>query len=101
MNTKLIFTHFLYCIKHIKDNRYILLNTAYNRLGETKRYDDYDSHPSVFRAKITPKLASSLSYKHSNDVECIYLYDTRTQALEDDTYFKKLKIISKIGVTID
>jgi hypothetical protein len=78
-----------------------LLNKAYKPLGETKWIDDYDTHPSVFRAKITPKLASALSYKHSNDVEWIYLYDTRTQALEDDTYFKKLKIISKIGVTID
>ena len=101
MNTKLIFTHFPYCIKHIKDNRYIILNKDYKPLGETEWVDDYDAHPSVFKAKITPELASRLSYNHSNDVEWIYLYNTREQALGDDNYYKKLKIISKIGVTID
>lgn len=67
---------FPYCIVHLEDGRFIVLNRNYKPLGvQTEEWVDYDQHPSAIRLAITPAVASKLSWNRSDSIDRIYLYD--------------------------
>lgn len=65
-----------YCIQRLKDGRYIVLNRRYKPLGvQTRVWVDYDTHPSAARMKITKAKAVKMSWKGSDDLAEIHLYN--------------------------
>jgi hypothetical protein len=65
-----------YCLMKQKDGRYAVLNREYKPVGFwTREHVEYADHPVLVQMRITPKQASKLSYKGSDDVDAIYLYN--------------------------
>lgn len=97
---ELIFTHFPYCIKHLGNNKYIVLNRDYKPLGITDWVEDYATHPSVATLKITRKQAAQMSYNNSDNLESIFLFDKTTDLLENkklfSEYLNRLEILAHI-----
>ena len=82
-----MYTHFPYCVKHLGNKNYIILNRDYKPLGTTDWIDDYASHPSVQNINITKKIAMELSFKNSDDLESIYLFESTPKTLADKKLF--------------
>lgn len=97
---ELIFTHFPYCVKHLEGDQYIILNRDYKPLGTTDWVEDYATHPSVTTLKITKKQATKLSYRNSDDLEIIYLFEDTPKLLGDRKlfaeYLSRLEILARI-----
>lgn len=95
-----------YCIKRLKDGRYIVLNRDYKPLGiRTRDWVDYDSHPTAAKIKITAATARKLSWETKDDTDVIYLYNdgsvpTRSAA-DMKTYLAKLAVLAKLKVDVD
>ena len=69
--------HLPYCLKRLEDGCYVVLNRHYKPLGFlTNDWVDYEAYPVVMKFKgLTPKVAAKLSYKGSEDLAMIYLYN--------------------------
>ncbi|MDE6250680.1 MAG: hypothetical protein K2M34_03540 [Alphaproteobacteria bacterium] len=100
MKKELIYTHFPYCMKHLGNHNYIILNRNYKPLGTTDWIEDYASHPSVRQIRLTQKQAKQLSYKGSDDVECVYFFDETPNVLTDkkalSDYLNRLGLLAKL-----
>lgn len=98
--SNLMFTHFPYCIKHVGNNNYIILNRDYKPLGTLDWVDDYEAHPSVIHVRITKQQAMKLSYTQSDDVNVIYLYKNMQDLLKNkklfDEYLNRLNVLAHI-----
>jgi hypothetical protein len=62
-----------YCLQRLEDGRYVVLNRYYKPLGLDNRHFDYDDY--AVKLRITAKGAAKLSFKGSEDVNNIYLYN--------------------------
>jgi hypothetical protein len=94
-------THFPYCLKLLKDGRYIVLNREYKPLGQLDReWVDYDSHPSACKLKITAAKARSISFEGSEALDTIYLYNDAcvptASAAHMKAYCTRLAVLMKI-----
>lgn len=70
-------THFPYCIKRVGHDDYVLLNRFHLPLGF--RAPDVTGAPTLSIAftprKLTPSVARTISFDHSEGLDEIYLYD--------------------------
>jgi hypothetical protein len=94
-----------YCLQRLADGRYIVLNRRYKPLGvQTREWVDYDTHPSAARMKITAATARKLSWKSSDDVAVIHLYNDGcvpdAGADHLDAYAKRLAVFMKLPVEL-
>lgn len=90
MTTELMYTHLPYCIKHLGNKQYIILNRNYKPLGTTNpEWTNYATHPSVVKMNITAKQAAQLSWNNSPDTENIYLYENASATLANSTKFSE------------
>lgn len=95
-----------YCIKRLKDGRYIVLNRDYKPLGiQTSDFVNYETHPTAAKLKITKATAKKLSWSAAEDVETIMLYNdgcvpTRSKA-NMDAYLAKLAVLAKTKIDVD
>lgn len=65
-----------YCMQRQPDGRYALLNRRYKPVGFfTGGWVQYDGHPVLVRVHVTPKMAASVSWEESPEVDQIYFYD--------------------------
>ena len=99
MTQNIFCTHLPYCIMHIDNDRYIILNRNYKPLGQTSfDYVDYKKHPSVIHIKITEKQAKKLSYDGLIKSDCIYFYDNSDTVLRNpqafNDYVARLKLLA-------
>ncbi len=95
---------FPYCIKAVGDG-YIILNRHYKTMGTfSKKRQDYENDPSVFRCKITPDIAIKLSYCGSCDAETIYLYNDGcvpgVDRIHTLKYLKRLEVLMRLKVKV-
>lgn len=100
---ELRWTHFPYCVRRLKDGRYIVLNRNYKPLGEpTTDRVDYDAHPSAVAIKITAAAARKLSWEAKEDLESIFLYSDgcvpTSGAAHMAAYCKRLAVLMGIKV---
>lgn len=65
-----------YCLKKLKDGRYIPLNRDYKPLGiSSSEWVVYEEHPSACTIKITPEGAQAMSWNHSPDTDVVFFYN--------------------------
>ena len=94
--------HLPYCLKRLPDGRYVVLNREYKPLGfKTSAQVHYEEYPIAVKFKgLTQKVAAKLSYKGSEDLDSIFLYNdgcipTRSaQNMQD--YLHRLEILAKL-----
>jgi len=69
--------HLPYCVQRQDDGRYVVLNRDYKPLGFTSsNWIDYSEYPVAVRFKgLTAKTAAKISYKGSEELSSIYLYN--------------------------
>lgn len=97
MKKELLYTHFPYCIQHLDSDRYIILNRDYKPLG-TETFVDYASHSSVIKINMTKRRAEKLSYNHSDNTECIYLFEnTRGTLLSGKNFSEYLARLAELA----
>lgn len=94
-------SHFPYCIKKTNDGHWIVLNRYYKPLGVTgDDFITYESHPTAFKAKITPAVAKKLSHNQSEDTASIYLYADGCIPTDShshmEAYLARLAVLAKI-----
>ena len=96
MTTELMYTHLPYCIKHLGNKQYIILNRNYKPLGTTNpEWTNYATHPSVVKMNITAKQAAQLSWNNSPDTENIYLFQNAAATLASSV--KMSEYITRLG----
>ena len=94
-----------YCLQRQEDERYAILNREYKPLGFiTKDWIKYDDYPVCARIKgIGPAMARKLSYKGSEDTDCIYLYNDGCNPCygpeEMEAYLEKLSLLGKLRIS--
>jgi len=94
-----------YCIQRLKDGRYIVLNRRYKPLGvQTRAWVDYETHPSAAAMKITKAQARTMSWKDSDDLDVIHLYNdgcVPTGSAEHlAAYAKRLDVFMNLAVEV-
>lgn len=95
-----------YCLQKLKDGRYIVLNRKYKPLGvRSSEWVVYEDHPSAAFMKITPATAKKLSWKGSDDLDVIHLYNDGSIPNESaehlQAYAKRLKVLMDLSVEAD
>jgi len=100
---ELRWTHFPYCVKRLKDGRYIILNRRYKPLGnQTHDYITYETDPSAVALTITPAIAKKLSWKEESNVDVIHLYNDgcipTESAAHMAAYCKRLAVLAALKV---
>ena len=95
---------FPYCIDHLPDGRYIVLNRNYKPLGiQTGDWVKYEEDPSAIALKITPASARKLSWEGSEALDRIYLYNDGcipTDGAEHmKAYLQRLSVLMAIKLT--
>ena len=96
-------THFPYCVQRLKNGRYIVLNRRYKPLGVlSNEFVDYESHPSSVSIRMTKATAMKLSWKGSDNVDVIHLYNDgcipTNGAAHMTAYTKRLAVLMSIKV---
>jgi hypothetical protein len=91
-----------YCLHRISGNLYAILNREYKPVGQVESdLADYTKH-AVKLNRVGPALASKLSFKGSNDVENIYLYNDSCCPDRSDNdgrnYFARLSLLMRLRV---
>ena len=82
----------------------MVLNRHYKPLGFlTNDWVDYEAYPVVMKFKgLTPKVAAKLSYKGSEDLAMIYLYNDgcvpTNSAQHMQVYLQRLAVLTKLKV---
>jgi len=95
-----------YCMQRLGDGRYIVLNRLYKPLGIVSRnWITYEEHPTALQVRgMTPALAQKLSWKGSDSVECIYLYNdgcVPTDSAENwHAYSERLRLLSSLQIEV-
>ncbi|WP_458789419.1 hypothetical protein [Adonisia turfae] len=96
MKSKFLEIFYPYCIERLEDGRYVILNRNYKPLGVmTSERIDYG--PYAVSLKITPSVASKISWKGDADITRIYLYQSRhtvCESYEWKAYTERLKVLS-------
>ena len=66
-----------YCLQKQPDGKYLVLNRGYKPFGfKTSDHVKYEDYPICLQLKgIGPATAAKLSYKGSDDVNAIFLYN--------------------------
>lgn len=90
-----------YCLKKQPSGKYVVLNREYKPVGfNTKEWIKYEDFPVETAFRITKASAKKLSYKLSEDTECIYLYNDGcipTQSKKNmGVYLEKLARLAKL-----
>ncbi|MFA7278620.1 MAG: hypothetical protein WC100_00830 [Sterolibacterium sp.] len=96
-------THFPYCLQRLKDGRYIILNRRYKPIGnQGTNWVDYETDPTVVKIRMTKATAKKLSWKGSEDVEVIHLYNDgcipTNGAAHMTAYCKRLAILMALKI---
>ena len=93
-----------YCLRKQGDGRYVVLNREYKPVGFfTNEYVKYEEHPVAVRLKgIGPATAAKLSWKGSEDIDNIFLYNDGcipTASAENmKQYLTKLQLLAKLRI---
>lgn len=100
---ELRWTHFPYCVQRLKDGRYIVLNRDYKPLGiQSSERVVYETHPSAINIKVTPATARKISWKESDDIGVIHLYNDgcvpTSSAAHTAAYCKRLSVLMAIKI---
>lgn len=96
-----------YCIQRQNNGTYVLLNRKYKPLGfHTDEWVNYSDYPIAFKARITPQLASKISFNGNQDVDNIYLYNDactfgRSNNNAQVKYFYRLALLLHIVITAE
>ena len=87
-----------YCLKRLKDGRYIVLNRKYKPIGfTTNERVVYEDYPIGYSIKgITSDTARTLSWNGSDNREVIYLYSDDT-ATRGRSYIERLVRLASYG----
>lgn len=85
-----------YCLKQVEKGRYLVLNKEYKSVGMfTDEPDDYE--PYTVKIRMTNKMAKTLSFDESPNIEQIYLYsDGCIPTTNPDHMEKYLQKINKL-----
>lgn len=94
--------HLPYCLKRLPGGRYVVLNREYMPIGfKASAQVNYEEYPIAVKFKgLTQKVVAKLSYKGSEDLDNIFLYNdgcipTRsTKNMQD--YLCRLEILAKL-----
>jgi hypothetical protein len=96
--------HLPYCIDRQKDGSYVVLNREYKPIGfKTKKTVKYDDFPIAVHFKgLTARVATKVSFKGSEKLDRIYLYDDGcipTDGAEHmKSYLARLAVLAKLTV---
>ena len=96
--------HLPYCIQRLEDGRYVVLNRNYKPVGfTTSEHLNYEDFPVAVKFKgLTAKTAAKLSYKGSEELDCIYLYNDGTvptaSAANMTAYLNRLGLLAKLKI---
>ncbi len=108
MSTRLLRQiHLPYVIRRLADRRYIVLNRLYKPLGiASTAWVVYEAHPSaVHLSGLTPAVAKKLSFRGSEDVDEIYLYNdgcNPSNSREDwISYQARLQLLAELEIEED
>ena len=91
-----------YCLKRLKDGKYIVLNREYKPLGfNTLTHVEYEDYPISAKIKgITKKMTAEISIDKSSNLDQIYLYNDATNPSSNSKnmkeYLKKLEKLAKL-----
>ena len=93
---------FPYCMFRLECGRYVVLNRNYKPLGlMTTEWVDYAGYSVKLRA-IGPARARRLSYRGSEDLDRIYLYNNGCPPTSSPeamaSYQEKLRLLAKLEV---
>lgn len=99
-------THELYCLKQMEGGRYVKLNRDYKPLGlVTQEWVRYENLPLESLPGLTPKIATKLSARGSDDMAHICLYnDGCVPTSSDDSmraYLARLALLAALEVASD
>lgn len=93
-----------YCLLRQADGSYVVCNRRYKPLGLTLTdHVIYEAHPVRVRFKgLTPKRAAKISYRGSEDLDRIYLYNDgcipTDSAADWAAYSERLRLLAKLKV---
>jgi hypothetical protein len=96
--------HLPYCVDRQPDGRYVILNRNYKPLGfVVNEYVKYDEYPITHHIRITPKKAAKISYKGSEELGRIYLYNDGCIPIRSkknmDAYLERLAVLMSLKIT--
>lgn len=89
-----------YCLKRLKDGKYIVLNREYKPLGfNTDIHVEYEDYPISAKIKgITKKTAAEISIDKSSNLDQIYFYNDATNPSSNSKNMKEyLKKLEKLA----
>lgn len=91
-----------YCLKRLKDGRYVVLNREYKPLGFiTLEHIEYEQYPIASNILgIGESTAAKLSWKNDPNLDVIFLYNDGCVPTESEanmkSYLEKIKILAKL-----
>ena len=92
-----------YCLQKQPDGRYAVLNREYKPVGfRTRKYLTYEEYPVLVTLRITPSLASEISWNQSRDTDNVFLYDDSCNPIRSQAnmqaYLVKIERLAKLKI---